>query len=171
MRTRLFAVASLALLGFASFVSAQAPVPVPAPAPITAAPRPLMSQSPYLQMEMVPQPMSMPHAGFPGDPGAWGGGAGGCGCGPTVANSTSRRTSLLGGLRIGCGCAIAPGCNNIHTEKTFIFGSCRQFFNAGSDCGPRAHCFGNCTGGGLGCCVGIRPYDPCSKGGNSFLNR
>jgi hypothetical protein len=44
-------------------------------------------------------------------------------------------------LRIGAGCAMPAGCSNLAAERTFAFGSCRQFFNPGNDCnvvhGPR----------------------------------
>jgi hypothetical protein len=48
-----------------------------------------------------------------------------------------------GGLfRIGEGCASTAGCSSCKQERTFLFGSCNQFFNAGNDCGklhgPRA---------------------------------
>ena len=52
---------------------------------------------------------------------------------------------LVSPLRIGEGCAMPAGCSSCAAERTFAFGSCKQFFNAGHDCkicnpvyGPRA---------------------------------
>jgi hypothetical protein len=51
------------------------------------------------------------------------------------------RAHSAGLIRIGGGCAMPSGCSNLAAERTFLFGSCKQFFNAGSDCaivhGPR----------------------------------
>ncbi len=142
MKMRMMVMAMAAVLGISSFASAQ----------ISSAP------SPYLQMEMVPEPVARASMAYPSD-----------NCGPTVSASYSGRSSVLGSMLIRCGCASQPGCGNFQSTKTFIFGSCRQFFNAGSDCGVRGGCFGSGVGcWGVGGCGG---YDPCSKGGNSFLNR
>ena len=46
-------------------------------------------------------------------------------------------------FRIGDGCASTAGCSSCKAERTFFFGGCHQFFNAGNDCG---HGFGH--GGG-----------------------
>ena len=61
-------------------------------------------------------------------------------------------------FRIGEGCAMPSGCSGFAAERTFAFGSCKQFFNPGNDCkicnpvhGPRA------------------PVGPCVYG--SYLNR
>jgi len=59
-----------------------------------------------------------------------------CGCdlaGPVASRSVVHR--VLSPLFIGQGCATKPGCSNVAAERTFIFGSCNQFFNPGNKCG------------------------------------
>jgi hypothetical protein len=75
-------------------------------------------------------PRSVPNLAGP-PAGAVAGGvalAGGCStCGP--------KGHGLGGLAIGAGCENPVTCGNCATEKTFLFGSCRQFYSPGRDCG------------------------------------
>ena len=44
------------------------------------------------------------------------------------------RGGLLGGLTIGEGCRSTPGCSSFASERTFLWGGCNQFFNAGYKC-------------------------------------
>ena len=65
-------------------------------------------------------------------------------------------------LTIGRGCANTPGCGSFASERTFLFGGCNQFFNAGNKCG----------GGGCGGAYGPGGFGdttPCKYG--SYLNR
>lgn len=65
-------------------------------------------------------------------------------------------------LTIGRGCANNPGCGSFASERTFLFGGCNQFFNAGNKCGG-----GGCgTGYGPG---GMGDGSACKYG--SYLNR
>jgi len=92
-------------------------------------------------------------------------------CGPTVSNTNSHHYG------IGAGCAMPIGCSNWAAERTFLFGTCRQFFNAGSDCGSHAYRFGGCNGTGYAgnggcnsCGGGGKEKHPC-QGVTSYLNR
>lgn len=58
-------------------------------------------------------------------------------------------------VTIGEGCRNPVGCGNFASERTFLFGSCRQFFNAGYKCSV----FG----------AGLLGHCPCEYG--SYLNR
>ena len=42
--------------------------------------------------------------------------------------------TLLYPFTIGEGCRMPVGCSNIFAERTFLFGSCRQFFTPGNKC-------------------------------------
>jgi hypothetical protein len=65
-------------------------------------------------------------------------------------------------LTIGRGCANNPGCGSFASERTFLFGGCNQFFNAGNKCGG-----GGCGSGyGPG---GMGDGSVCKYG--SYLNR
>ncbi len=90
-------------------------------------------------------------------------------CGPTLNNSKHHG--------IGAGCSMPIGCSNFAAERTFLFGSCRQFFNPGNDCGSHSNRFGGCNGTGY---PGIGGCNSCGGGGNekhpcqgvtSYLNR
>ena len=71
-----------------------------------------------------------------------------------------------GRLGIGAGCANSVGCSTCAQERTFLFGSCNQFFNAGNNCG-HGFGFGRCATGPIG--TGIPACGPCVYG--SYLNR
>lgn len=86
-------------------------------------------------------------AGFAGCAAAVAPACGGCG--------TSGKAGLI---RIGAGCAMPNGCSNLAAERTFMFGSCRQFFNAGGDCSLKNPVYGP------RCAV-----PPCTY--NTYLNR
>jgi hypothetical protein len=93
--------------------------------------------------------------------------------GPGCAATTATKSRWKNLFCIGEGCANPVGCSNLAAERTFIFGSCRQFFNPGNDCGPCAHKLGNCSGAsGKGGCSGCNNPEkhPCA-GVTSHLNR
>lgn len=72
---------------------------------------------------------------------------------------------------IGSGTAMPIGCSCYSADKTFIFGTCRQFFNPGKVCSDggyfaRPHCAMPIYGpGGVG-----QPANNCA-GPFSYLNR
>jgi hypothetical protein len=73
---------------------------------------------------------------------------------------------LLNPFLIGEGCASPIGCSNFAAERTFMFGSCNQFFNPGNKCSIfsfRSCASKACGAGGLG------DYNTCNYG--SYLNR
>ena len=88
-------------------------------------------------------------------------GCGGCEKPASSCNSCDKGKASKhhgGGLfRIGEGCASTAGCSSCKQERTFLFGSCHQFFNAGNDCG---------RGNGHGPCG---PVSPCTY--FSYQNR
>ncbi len=93
------------------------------------------------------------------------------GCSTCGGGSSSKG---YGAFRIGEGCQNTPSCGNWCTERTFLFGGCKQFFTPGQDCtgcGP----FGGKHGhGGHGCVSPIfgtgpaNPFNPCCY--DSYLN-
>jgi hypothetical protein len=50
--------------------------------------------------------------------------------------------AVLAGIGIGEGCQNPVTCGNWATERTFLFGSCRQFYSPGRACGGTHHWFG-----------------------------
>ena len=89
---------------------------------------------------------------------------GGCSsCAPSAGPLSSLATRVGNSpLTIGRGCANNPGCGSFASERTFLFGGCNQFFNAGNKCG----------GGGCGTAYGAGGFGdttPCKYG--SYLNR
>lgn len=89
--------------------------------------------------------------------------AGGCaGCAAPAAG----RGGVLSGLTIGEGCRSEPGCGTFASERTFLFGGCNQFFNAGYKCtlcGRKDRGVYPMGTGGLGV------HTPCVYG--TYLNR
>ena len=69
---------------------------------------------------------------------------------------TQTRGGFLSRATIGEGCANPITCGNWASERTFLFGSCKQFFNPGNKCG----------GGG---CGSHNNPGPCSY--STYLNR
>ena len=66
--------------------------------------------------------------------------AAGCNtCQPGLAAHGATGQHVAGLFRIGNGCAMPNGCSSLSAERTFLFGSCRQFFGAGTDCGMKMH--------------------------------
>ena len=63
-------------------------------------------------------------------------GCSGCGKAASSCDSCGKGSKHGAGLfRIGEGCASTAGCSSCKQERTFLWGSCHQFFNAGNDCG------------------------------------
>ncbi|MFO0938040.1 MAG: hypothetical protein U0798_16175 [Gemmataceae bacterium] len=84
--------------------------------------------------------------------------AAGCGCGTDTKAPAGCGIKVWNAFRIGEGCASTVGCNSLAAQRTFMFGSCHQFFNPGHDCKV--------------CNPNHPPRDrvpPCTY--NSFLNR
>jgi len=134
----------LALLGVAATVgtvSAQAPW---SPSPLAPPAFPRHTVSPASMNEVVP--------------------AGGCStCAPSAAVAGLYSRVVASPLTIGQGCANNPGCGSFASERTFLFGGCNQFFNAGNKCGRGGCGTGNGSAGGFG------DTTPCKYG--SYLNR
>ena len=149
--------AVLGVVGGAGAAFAQAPQPMPATpggAPAVAAP---VLIAPAQPLPANPHAYSAPHAAYPAQT------AGGCcgstapiahdscgGCDSGCESSKGRKHHGNGGglfhrASIGEGCANSVGCGSCASEKTFLFGGCNQFFNAGNKCGTS----GGCHGGGL----------------------
>jgi len=57
-----------------------------------------------------------------------------CGCTTSVAPSLGLFQRLLYPVTIGEGCRSDVNCSSFAAERTFMFGSCRQFFNPGNKC-------------------------------------
>ena len=76
-------------------------------------------------------------------------------CGGCESSKGRKHHRSGGGLchkaSIGEGCANPVGCGSCASEKTFLFGGCDQFYNAGNKCGTHGGCGGSggCHGGGL----------------------
>ena len=164
----------------AGAASAQQPMPA---IPLAYAPQ---SAAPAAQAQPRPLPGAAPAVAVPGYPVAAPIAApvqpGGC-CGsvaaPTCGGCDScgrghghgKWSGLHGRLcsspaTIGAGCASPVGCSNWAAERTFMFGSCNQFFGAGHKCG-HGFGFGGCATGPIG--TGIGSCGPCVYG--SYLNR
>jgi hypothetical protein len=93
-------------------------------------------------------------------------GCNGCGQPASSCDSCGKAGKHHGGgvFRIGAGCASTAGCSSCKQERTFLFGGCHQFFNAGNDCGRG---FGH---GGGGVVYGPRAISPpCTY--FTYLNR
>ncbi len=72
-------------------------------------------------------------------------------------------SKIFSPFTIGQGCASPVGCSTLASERTFLFGSCNQFFNAGNKCG-HGLCSGSTFGSG-----GLGDHQRCVYGSN--LNR
>ncbi len=87
------------------------------------------------------------------------------------------RSSVFGRFLIGAGTINPVSCGCLASERTFAFGSCRQFYNPQLDCFAGAYArFGSHygQGGGGGCGDGgCWPVDrrPPGYGVTSYLNR
>ena len=137
----------LALLGVAATVGTAAAQAPWSPTPLAPAAFPRQTVSPVSMNEVIP--------------------AGGCSsCGAATAASVGPLAGLhsrfaASPLTIGRGCANSPNCGTFASERTFLFGGCNQFFNAGNKCGG-----GGCGGGNAG---GFGDTTACKYG--SYLNR
>ena len=153
--------AAFGLVGGSAY--AQAPKPMPPSAvpgtyvqQVQGAPAPLMAPaSPFVALPATPG------CGSPGCDPAWGN-----------AEAAPRHRiagRLLNPFLIGEGCKAPVGCGNLCSERTFIFGSCKQFFNAGEKCGRGClGGFGNCAAYPLGT-GGLGDHNSCAYG--TALNR
>ena len=56
---------------------------------------------------------------------------------PRAGSTTATAAGCATRPSIGEGCANPVGCGSCASEKTFLFGGCNQFFNAGNKCGGR----------------------------------
>ena len=63
-----------------------------------------------------------------------GGCVGGCASAATPAAAACDAPKAKHPWAIGAGCASPVGCGSCAAEKTFVFGSCRQFFTPGYNC-------------------------------------
>jgi len=142
MRQYLAAVAGLfAAVGFASAQS-------PAPAPRVGSIQPTAAYTPAGNYVTPPAANAIQQVN--------GGVAIGTGC--STCGAAKAHSHHLG---IGAGTAMPIGCSCLAAEKTFVFGSCSQFFNPGN----------RCAGGyGVGCGGGGTEKHPCA-GVTSYLNR
>jgi hypothetical protein len=85
----------------------------------------------------------------------------------SCATTSSKGSSLLGRLFIGSGTANPVSCGCFASERSFVFGSCRQFYTPGRACDGSAREYG-CGSGECG--GGIGAKDNC-KHVTSFHNR
>lgn len=86
--------------------------------------------------------------------------------GHTACNSCASSHGAAN-ILIGAGCANPIGCGSFASERTFHFGSCKQFFSPGNDCslcGKRKPFEYPVFGPG-----GLGDHTPCTYG--SYLNR
>ncbi len=129
----------MGLIASIGMASAQGPAPVPSPAP-------------------------MPASYIANGPAA--GGCSSCGSnGPTTSASTKHKICDV--LFIGKGTIMDAGCACTSAQRTFLFGSCNQFYGQSKPC---SHCglFGNCHHpvGGTGPTASV---PPCVY--SSYMNR
>lgn len=168
MRTRLLG-AVAALLGCAAFAAAQTAPPLPAPG-VQPAPVPAVQPAPGQGVVpgMTPVPV-LPPASLPAPPAVPPVMASNPNCGtPAVAacNTCGKPAKkacggLLSKFLIGPGTATPVTCGCLAAERTFMFGSCKQFFTPGRTCNGCNIEYGP---GGMGY------YDNCKNVG-SFINR
>ncbi|CAN5379897.1 hypothetical protein BH11PLA2_BH11PLA2_44940 [soil metagenome] len=132
MRQRMMLLVA-ALVGFAASASAQAPLQAPLQ-------KPAVNTAPIQQVR---------GSGTPTVPVVVNG-CGSCATGDVAASKHH--------LRIGAGTINPVSCGCLASEKTFMFGSCKQFFN------PQNVCGGGCTAGGCGngCKGGLGNRNPCA---------
>lgn len=87
------------------------------------------------------------------------------GLGHASNSCASCASTAKGRYAIGAGTVMPIGCSCLAAERTFLFGSCSQFFNPGN------YCAGANYGGGCNTCGGGgREKHPC-QGVTSYLNR
>ena len=144
--------AAFGLFGGSAFAQSPAPVPVVAAPILQAQPAPIPMASAQMAPAMA-APMAAPVYG----------GVGGCSseCAPTAA---SKRIAgrVLSPFLIGEGCANPVSCGSFASERTFLFGSCKQFFNPGNKCGL-GFGHGGCAAYPLGT-GGLGNHNTCEDG-------
>jgi hypothetical protein len=170
MIRRMILAAAVGLLA-AGVASAQQPMPaIPlAYAPQTAAPAAQAQPAPLTGAPGAVPAVAAPIA-VPAQPGCCGSAPAAGGCDSCGQGGKHHGRLASSPWTIGAGCANPIGCSTCASERTFLFGSCNQFFNPGNKCG------GLCSGGGLfGRCAtgpqgtGIPGVGPCGYG--SYMNR
>jgi hypothetical protein len=196
MRKQIWRMAA-AVVGTVALVSAaaaQVPAPMPtkiqatAPAvqPVPVQPAPAhIHPAPGQPVPVQPAPAVVaPAPVVNGGCGPAGCGAGCSGTYDDCCGSGGKHGRKGGGLFHGSGTASPVGCGCCAAEKTFMFGSCSQFFTPGRTCGGHATgikgCGGHCGGlfghGRRDCPLPVyaapygRPADSCS-GPFSYLDR
>lgn len=156
MRIRLLG-AVAALIGCAAVATAQTapPMPVPGTPPAPTAP-PGMSPVPVLPPSSLPAPPAAPPVMVSntncGTPAA----------SPCHDGKHSKGGGLLSKFFIGSGTANPVSCGCFASERTFLFGGCKQFFTPGKTCGGGTQEYG--------CGDGSCHKDNC-KHVTSFINR
>lgn len=157
MRKRIWSWAIAAAVAVAGAANAQTPAPVPAPAaPPVAMPAPAGVASPA----PAPAVVSAAPAAACATPAVADCAPAAADCDPCKGGKLGR---LFGAVKIGEGCANPVDCGSCASEKTFLFGSCKQFFNPGNDCAGCKKCPPLLLGKGL------LANDPCHYG--AFTNR
>ena len=168
MRTRMWQLAAAAVLAISGAASAQtgvqvlpqipvatqaAPAPMPAPA---GAPAAAPATAPAVSPVIVHGQGGCTNCAAP---------AGNCAsCDPFEKCKKSLLSrGVFGGAKIGAGCESPAGCGSFASERTFLFGSCKQFYNPGSDCGKHGGLGGGCGAGGCKNC-GLIPPGPGGYG-------
>jgi len=155
MRIRLLG-AVAALIGCAAVATAQTapPMPVPGVPPAPTAAPPGMTALPPSSLPAMPAapPVMVSNTN----------------CGTPAASAChdgkhSKGGGLLGKFGIGVGTANPVSCGCLASERTFLFGGCKQFFTPGRTCNGSALDYGAGCGGACN-------QDNC-KHVTSFLNR
>jgi len=154
MRNRLL-LAAAGLLGAISFAPAQQFAPKPInPTPIgSVAPAPL----PAVISPIIPaSARSVVHQAGCGPVVAYGEGC----AAPVAGKSHDRSRNILGKFLIGHGTINPVSCGCLASDRSFVFSSCRAFYNPISECGSHG-------------CSGCWPVDrrPPGLGVTSYLNR
>jgi hypothetical protein len=170
MRSRLFEVAVAALLGANGLAVAQQPAVPVVPMPVPAAPAALQPPPGMVPVPVAPPVGYAPVAAAPvvghAQPGCLASAAPapvGCAAGDCGGGGGKAKNSLFD--RLFAGTASPVGCGCLASERTFLFGSCRQFYTPGRTCGGVGIAYG-CGGGECG----HGPKDPC-RHVTSFINR
>ena len=161
--------------GAAPPAAAAAPTAPPAviqpPPAVIHAPPAVMAQ-PVAPHMLVPAPIPVAPVYQPAP--AAGCGSTGCAASACAAEKPNLMNRFFGKHAIGVGTATPIGCSCHAADKTFMFGSCNQFFAPGKACDGGRMGYGGCGGGK--CPVtgyaapNCKPGDNCA-GPYSFLNR
>jgi hypothetical protein len=154
MRQILFSLAAVALSAVAAVAQQPAAPVVPVPAAQAqgmAAPHGMMAV-PTAPAQAAPAPVAVVAPGGCGTPAAVGG-CSTCDAGPRTRQSLMSR---LGFTR--CGTANSTACSSLASERTFLFGSCKSFFNPCRTCDGTAIEYGPGGQGNKDNCRGITSF-------------